>query len=361
MPRDIAFPKQRAIAGSQREDAVFRVYATMDQRMPLSQVAAYARRAEALGYDGLNVPEAVHDGMLAAATALQATTRLRVATSVLVAFPRSPMSLAHAVWDLREVSGGRFELGLGSQVRGNIVGRYSTPWSAPVPRMREYVQSLRAIFACWQDGEALAFEGEHYRFTRMQPFFNPGPIDAPATPIHLGAIGPGMTSLAGEVADGMMCHPTNTAPRYLREVVLPRLARGAARVSRNAEEVRLMVGPLIATGPTDAAAAQERADTRQLVGFLYSTPSYWPSLELFGWRDLGERLHALSREGRWDEMAQNVSDEVLDTLVPTASYGDIPDLLRDRYAGFTDWISFPMPKDSTWDSAAAKAIAGLQA
>jgi len=339
---------------------VFQVYATMDQRMPLSGVASHARRAEALGYDGLNVPEAVHDGLLAASAALQATTRLRVATSVLVAFPRSPMSLAHAAWDLAESSAGRFELGLGSQVRGNIVGRYSTPWSAPVPRMREYVQSLRAIFACWQDGTALSFEGDHYQFTRMQPFFNPGPIDSPDIPIYLGAIGPAMTSLVGEVADGMMCHPTNTAPRYLRDVVLPRVTRGAARVGRKASEVRLMVGSMVATGATDAIAEVERQNARQLLGFLYSTPAYWPSLELFGWKDRGERLHALSREGRWDALPDAVSDEMLETFVPTASYAEIPALLRDWYGEFTDWITFPMPTDPERDPEAAKAIAALQ-
>jgi probable F420-dependent oxidoreductase len=332
----------------------------MDQRTPLSRVAEHAQRAEALGYDGLNVPEAVHDGLLAAGAALRATTRLRVATSVLVVFPRSPMSVAHAAWDLQEMSSGRFELGVGSQVRGNIVGRYSTPWSAPVPRMREYIQALRAIFACWQDGVALSFEGEHYQFKRMQPFFNPGPIDAPELPIYLGAIGPGMTSLVGEVADGMMCHPTNTAPRYLREVILPRIARGAARGNRNASDLRLMVGSLIATGPTDAMAREERAGARQLLSFLYSTPAYWPSLDLFGWRDRGERLHALSREGQWEKMIDCVSDEMLDTFVPTASYAEIPDLLRDWYAEFTDWISFPMPTDPARDPDAAKAIAALR-
>lgn len=339
---------------------MFRVYATMDQRTPLSRVAAHAQRAEALGYDGLNVPEAVHDGLLAAAVALQATTRLRVATSVLVAFPRSPMSLAHAAWDLAESSDGRFELGLGSQVRGNIVGRYSTPWSAPVPRMREYVQALRAIFDCWQNGAALSFEGDHYQFTRMQPFFNPGPIDAPDLPIYLGAIGPAMTSLVGEVADGMMCHPTNTAPRYLREVVVPRIERGAARTSRPASDVRLMVGCLVATGVTDAVASEERLRARQLLGFLYSTPAYWPSLDLFGWRDRGERLHALSREGRWDALPDAVSDEMLETFVPTASYADIPALLRDWYGEFTDWITFPMPTDPLHDPEVAKTIAALK-
>ena len=159
------------------------VWAPMDQRMTLAQVSDHARRAEALGYHGLNVPDAVHDGLLLAQAALAATERLRVATSVLVAFPRSPMNVAHAAWDLQSVSGGRFELGLGSQVKGNIVGRYSTPWSAPVPRMREYIGALRAIFECWQSGTPLHFEGDHYRFTRMQPFFDPGPLECRAIPI----------------------------------------------------------------------------------------------------------------------------------------------------------------------------------
>ena len=203
------------------------IYAGMDQRTPLAEIGDHARRVEAMGYDGLNVPDAVHDGLLAAQAALRATTRLRVATSVLVCFPRSPMNAAHAAWDLQAFSGGRFELGLGTQVRGNIVGRYSTPWTPPVPRMREYVQSLRAIWDCWQSGGPLEFQGEHYRFTRMQPFFNPGPIEHPAIPIFLGAVGPKMTALVGEVADGIMTHPTNGAPRYLREVTLPEMAKGA--------------------------------------------------------------------------------------------------------------------------------------
>ena len=207
----------------------FRVYCSMDQRMPLSQVPAHAQRAEALGYDGLCVPEAVHDGLTAATLALHATTRLRVTTSVLVAFPRSPMTTAVAAWDLQELSGGRFELGLGSQVRGNITRRYGVEWTPPAPRMREYVGALKAIFRCWQDGGELCFEGEHYQLTRMQPFFRPDPLEHPAPAIFLGGIGPAMTALAGEVSDGLMTHPTNTAPRYIREVVAPRLARGAGR------------------------------------------------------------------------------------------------------------------------------------
>ena len=339
---------------------MFRVYATMDQRMTPSQVAAHARRAEALGYDGLNVPDAIHDGLTTAALALQATTRLEVATSVLVAFPRSPMVVAVAAWDLQELSGGRFALGLGSQVRGNIVRRYSTPWSAPVPRMREYVQALRAIFSCWQQGGELAFEGEHYTFTRMQPFFRPEPLECGAPAIHLGAVGPVMTALAGELADGMMTHPTNTAPRYLREVVRPRLERGAARSDRKASDLALMVGPLVASGVGADDVAREREGVRQLLTFLYSTPSYWPSLEIFGWQDRGERLHELTRRGAWDEMAGIVDDAMLDAFAPSAPYAEIADVLNEWYGDLTDWITFPMPADPAHDDDAARVIARLR-
>ena len=334
--------------------------------MPLSQVAAHARRAEALGYDGLNVPDAVHDGLTTAALALDATVRLHVATSVLVAFPRSPMTVAIAAYDLQEMSGGRFELGVGSQVRGNIVGRYSTPWSAPVPRMREYVLALRAIFDCWQNDAKLGFEGEHYQFTRMQPFFKPDPLPAradgrdPSPPVYMGGIGPLMTALAGEVSDGLMTHPTNAAPRYVREVILPRIEKGAKRAGRDRSSVDLMIGPLVVTGPDDATIAAEREGVRQLLTFLYSTPSYWPSLELFGWKERGEQLHALTREGRWGDMAGIVDDAMLETFAPTGTYGEIAGVLRDWYGELTDWITFPMPADPAHDDQAAAAIKQLR-
>ena len=293
------------------------VWAGMDQRMPLGDVAQHARRAEALGYDGLNVPDAVHDGLLLAHAALSATTTLRVATSVLVAFPRSPMNVAHAAWDLQSLSGGRFELGLGSQVRGNIVGRYSTSWSPPVPRMREYVGALRAIFACWQSGEKLAFEGEHYRFTRMQPFFNPGPLDEGPPMIHLAAIGPAMTALAGEAVDGLMCHPTNSSPRYLRERMWPRLETGAQRTGRDLGNLVVMAADMVATGPDLQSVQAAREGIRELFGFLFSTRAYWPSLDLYGFSGLGEELLSLTRKGAWGEMTERIPDELLDQLVPS--------------------------------------------
>jgi probable F420-dependent oxidoreductase len=338
----------------------FQVYAPTDQRMPMSRIADHARRVESLGYDGLAVPDAVHDGLAVASVALQATTRLKVATGVLVAFPRSPMNVAIAAWDLQELSHGRFELGLGSQVRGNIVGRYSAVWSAPAPRMREYVGALRAIFDCWKNGSELAFEGEHYRFTRMQPFFRPDPMEAPPPPLYIGGVGPKMVALAGEVSNGIMTHPTNTTPRYLREVLRPQLENGAARAGRAATQVGVMVGPLAVTGPDERAVAVEREKTRQLLSFLYSTPSYWPSLALFGWQDRGERLNALTREGRWDEMAGIIDDDMLDILAPQATYAEIGDVLREWYADLTDWITFPLPDDRSHDAAVAKVLANLR-
>ena len=337
------------------------VYATMDQNLRLSEVEDYARRVEAMGYDGLNVPDAVHDGLLVAQAALRATERMRVATSVLVCFPRSPMMVAIAAWDLQAVSGGRFELGLGTQVRGNIVRRYGTPWLPPVARMREYVESLRAIWDAFQHGTPLRYEGEHYQFTRLQPFFNPGPIEHPEIPVLLGAIGPRMTTLVGRVADAMITHPTNSSPRFLREVTRPNIEAGAKRAERDARAIELRVGPLVVTGVDDDVVAQQRAHVRELLTFLYSTPAYWPSLELYGWKEIGERLHAQSRAGQWAEMAGAIDDAMLDTLAPQGRYDEIAQVLDDAYGGLASHLNFPVPDDPAHDDAAADAIAALRA
>jgi probable F420-dependent oxidoreductase len=227
--------------------------------------------------------------------------------------------------------------------------------------MREYVQALRAIFATFQHGVPLAFEGEHYRFTRLQPFFNPGPIAHPDVPILLGAVGPQMTALAGEVADGFMTHPTNTAPRFLRESVRPALATGAARTARDPHRMHVLVGGFVATGRDADAVARERERIRELLTFLYSTPTYWPTLDLFGWRDVGERLHALSREGKWTEMAGAIDDAMLDALVPQAPYDEIAAVLRRWYGDLASCLTFPVPTDPADDAPAARAIAALRA
>jgi probable F420-dependent oxidoreductase len=271
------------------------------------------------------------------------------------------MVVAHAAWDLQDLSRGRFELGMGSQVRGNIVGRYSTPWTPPVPRMREYVLALRAIFDRWQNGAKLAFEGEHYRFTRMQPFFDPGPLDSGPPPLLMGGVGPRMTALAGEVADGLMTHPTNSSARYLREVVLPKVAEGAAVSGRAPGDCEIMAAGFVATGVDAVAVAAKREWARELLTFLYSTPSYWPSLDLFGFREVGEALHAKTREGDWDGMKGLVTDDMLDAFVPSAPYAEIADLLLADYGGVASRITFPMPDDPADDDRAREVIAELRA
>ena len=336
------------------------VFATMNQRMPLAAVAAHAQRAERLGYTGLHVPEAVHDGLLMALRALEHTTALRVSTSVLLAFPRSPMTTAYAAWDLAALSGGRFELGLGSQVKGNVEGRFGVAWSAPVPRLREYVQALRAIWSCWQDGTPLDFAGEHYRFSRMQPFFNPGPIESPAIRIALGAVGPLMTRLAGEVADVLVTHPTNASPAVLRERARPKVAEGLQRSGRAADACASVAGGFIATGRDAAAVAAERERIREYLGFLYSTPQYWPALEVHGFADVGRHLHQLARESRWGEMRAAIPDALLGALVPAAPYTEIADVLRAWFGDLCAGITFPVPADPADDALAAAAIARLR-
>jgi len=341
--------------------AVFDVYAVMDARMPLRDVPAHAQRAERMGYSGLTVPEALHDGFFAALLALEHTRNLRVATSILLAFPRSPMTVAYAAWDLQALSGGRLELGLGTQVRANMEGRYSVEWKPPIPRMREYTAALRVIWDAWQNGSPLQFEGEHYHFTRMQPFFNPGPIEHPAVPIFLGGVNRLMTRLAGETADGLITHPTNTSPRYLRELTVPNIETGAKRADRSPTEVVVLVGGFVATGPTLAAVQAGRERIREYLTFLYSTPQYWPSLELYGWGEVGRRLHQLTRESRWDEMKNVISDGMLDQLVPAGRYEEIGQVLCEWYGGCASSITFPMPDDPKHDAEAASVIQTLQA
>jgi probable F420-dependent oxidoreductase len=323
-------------------------------------IGAQATRAEAMGYDGLQVPDAVHDGLLLAALALNATENLIVGTAVLVAFPRSPMTVAVASWDLQNMSAGRFELGLGTQIKPNIEQRYSARWDSPVPQLREYVQSLKAIFHSFQTGERLNFVGEHYQFTKLQPFFNPGPIEHPDIPLLCGAVGPDMTRMVARVADGMITHPTNTPPQYIREVCLPRLQAGFEQAGRDGKDFKLVLGPLLATGKDTIAVAREWEKQRNMLGFLYSTPAYWPSLELFGYEDAGQQLLDLTRAGNWAAMADVLTDEMLEKFVPRGTYGEIADVLKSRYSGLTRRITFPMPADPANDALAAAAIVSLR-
>lgn len=339
---------------------MFRIWSSLDLYTPLAEIPEHARRIEAMGFDGVMAPDVMSDGFLVAQAAIMATTKIRVATSALVCFPRSPMTTAVAAWNLQALSGGRFHLGLGPLVRGNIVAKYSTAWTPPAPRMREYVQSMQAIFDCWQNDTPLDFRGEHYQFTRMQDFVKPPPIEHPDIPIHLAGVGPNMTALAGEIGDALIAHPTNTSPAYLRDVTRARLAVGATRTGRDPAETALIANPLVAAGRDEAAVTVMRKRHRNMMAILLSTPSYWPSLDYYGWRDCGERLHGLVRENRWSDLTPLITDEMVDVMIPSATWDQLGGRLRALYEGVTDAITLAIPEDPADDEALARVVAELR-
>jgi probable F420-dependent oxidoreductase len=342
-----------------------RVYAGMDPRLSLADAVTHARRVEALGYDGLHVAETVHDALAVALLCAEHTTRITVRTSVALAFTRSPTLAAYAAWDIALLSGGRFELGLGTQIRQNIEERYAVPFGEdPVARLGDYVGAVRAAFAAFASGEPPTYVSPHYRVTRLQPYFNPGP-DTRTTPprIYLGGVQRRACELAGAVADGFVSHPTNSNPRYLHENCLPALAAGAAAAGRDLarEGFETVIGTPVVTGPTAHAVRAERERQRRLLAFLYSTPAYAPTLELYGWDDLGPRLRALIRHDRWDELGDVLSDEVLDTLVPCGTFDELPALLVERFAGLGQGIVMSPPPDTGDDARFRPVVDALRA
>ncbi len=335
-----------------------KVWATVeDPSMPLVDVAAYAGRAEKIGFEGLLIPESVHDAFLTAMLALEHTSTLEVATSVALAFPRSPTTTAHAAWDLHAMSGGRFTLGLGTQVRANIERRFGAGFDPPIGRMRDYVGAVRAVFDCWQTGGKLDYRSERYSLDLMQPFFRPAPIEDGPPKIYLGGVGPAMVRLAGEVADGLMTHPTNTGPRYLREKVYPALEKGADRGAR--QPCPVLASTFVATGADADKVAAERERIRGFLGFLYSTPQYRPTLDLLGRGDLGEALHTMSREGRWDAMPAAIADDLLAELVPCGTYDEIAEILCQWYSDLTEAITLRMPENVSDDDGLSRLVAAL--
>ncbi|MGF6881308.1 putative F420-dependent oxidoreductase [Nocardia sp. GAS34] len=278
-----------------------KVFAALDPRLPLTQVPGTARRVEELGYDGLHVPETIHDSFAVALLAAEHTTRITLRTAITLAFVRSPTLVAYNAWDLATFSRGRFELGLGTQIKQNIEDRFGMPWTEPVTRMGDYVAALRELFAAFATGGPVHHEGENYRLTRLQPYFNPGPGDTAAPPVFLGAVNAGMCRLAGQFADGVITHSTNSDPGYLAEVVRPALREGADRGSRTPPGI--VVAAPIATGGDETAVRRER-----------------------------ER----------------------------ADYDTLPELVRERYDGLAEGIVLPLPPTGPADARLRLAIESLR-
>lgn len=308
------------------------------------ETAEAAKRAEAAGYDGVSTNELAHEPFLPLAVAAMATERVMLNTSIAVAFPRSPMVVANMGWDLNANSRGRFELGLGSQVKGHNERRFSVKWASPVPRLREYVQSLRAIWRAWEHGEKLAFEGEHYSFTLMTPEFSPEPTGLPMPPITAAAVGPDMLRMAGRVCDGVRLHGFCTR-RYIEETCMARIAEGMAKGGRRRESLEVSGGGFIATGPDEAAVAEMLDWVRYRVGFYGSTRTYLPVFAAHGLEDLGMKLHRLSVEGRWDRLAAEVPDEVARLFAAVGTYEELPQAIAERFGGVVDVIKLDLPAD----------------
>ena len=310
----------------------------------LKEITTVAPALEKAGYDGLLMTELKHDPFLPLAVATTCTERVALATGIAVSFLRSPMAVANLAWDLKEASGGRFTLGLGTQIRAHNEKRFSAPWSPPGPRMREYIQSLKAIWRCWQHGEKLNFQGDHYTFTLMTPEFTPEASDLPPPPVTLAAVGPVMIRVAAEVADGVRLHGFCTRD-YIDQTIMPQIEKGLATSGRKRENFEISGGGFIATGPDNETVDKAAEVIRYRVGFYGSTPAYWPVFETHGYGDLGRKLNAMTKAGQWDKLAAEISDEVLELFCVIGRYDEIVAGIDKRFGGVSDVFSTGLNED----------------
>jgi probable F420-dependent oxidoreductase len=301
--------------------------------------AAAARRLEDLGYDGGFTAEISHDPFLPLAVAATATERIELGTGIAVAFARNPMNLANIAHDLQVASRGRFILGLGSQIKPHITKRFSMPWDRPAARMRELVLAMRAIWACWDRGEPLAFRGDFYTHTLMTPMFTPTGNEWGDPKVFIAGVGPVMTRVAGEVADGFVSHAFTTA-EYFRDVVVPNLEAGLALGGRSRSDFEVTMPLFTVLGDTDEERTAKAKAVRQQIAFYGSTPAYRPVLEHHGWGDAQDELNRLSKQGKWVEMADVIDDSMLAAFAIVGTVEEFPDELARRFGGLIDRLQF---------------------
>ncbi len=318
----------------------------------LRDAGRIARAAEEIGFDTLWTTETKHNSFLPLAIAAEHTEHIRLGTAVAIAFPRSPMVMAQLAWDLQALSNGRFILGLGTQVKAHIERRFGMPWEPAVPKLRDYILALRAIWAAFQGTERLNYAGRFYNLSLMTPFFNPGSIADPDIPIYIAGVNEGLARLAGELCQGFHVHPFHSV-RYLNEIVRPHVSSAAAKAGRDSAEIALVSSVLLITGPNEQAIAATRAFAREQIAFYASTPTYRVVLEQHGWQDVGEELSRLASAKRWSEMAACISPEMLDAFALEAPLDRLGYALHERYNGVLDRVFpyllyIPGPFDATW-------------
>ncbi len=325
----------------------------------LVQAQAVAKLAERVGFDAIVTAENAHNPFLPLAVAALATERIEIGTAVAIAFPRSPTVTAQAAWDLQLASKGRFNLGLGSQVKAHNERRFGIAWSPPVPRMRDYIGAVRALWRTWEHGVPLDYHSDTYNLTLMTPNFGPKPNGLPPIPISLATVGPGMLKLAGEVADGARLHPFSTR-RYLAEVSTAHINEGLVKSGRDRSKIEIIAGGygFIGTGRNEAAVAKARAYVRFRIAFYCSTRAYWDVLRLHDLEWLGEKVNPLPREGRWEEMKTVIPEELIDLFATVTDYEALPGAVEKRYGGYADSVLLQISADEDVDrlSACVQAI-----
>jgi probable F420-dependent oxidoreductase len=318
----------------------------------LSEVPAEAKRAEELGFDALWSMEAGNDAFLPLALAAEHTRLIKLGPSVAIAFPRSPMAMAYTAWDLAALSQGRFILGLGTQVKGHIERRYGVKWEAPVPKLREYVLALKAIFKCWAEGgKKLAFQGKYYNFSLMTPFFAPRPHNHPI-PIYIAGVNEQILRLAGEHCNGLHAHPFTSA-KYLREFLIPRVEEGLIKSGRSRQDFTIFTTAFVILGRNQEEIERARAGVRQQISFYASTRTYKVVLDMHGWGDIAYKLNELAARGDWQSMPQLITDEMLEVYAVSGTYDNIAEKMQERFDGLLDRVAFYVPyraasDDATW-------------
>ncbi|HET6782024.1 MAG TPA: TIGR03617 family F420-dependent LLM class oxidoreductase [bacterium] len=307
----------------------------------LREVPTLAGAAEEIGVDGIWFTETSHDPFLPAVLAAEHTARVSIGTAVAIAFTRSPTLLAYLAWDLAAQSGGRFVLGLGTQVKAHIIRRFGMTWDPPAPKLRESVQAIHAVWDAWRTRDPLRFRGRFYNLSLMTPFFTPAPLDA-KIPIFTAGVNPPLCRIAGQVADGFVVHPFHTRA-YLRDVVLPAVRTGRTKTGRDTVPFTIAATVFTATGETAGDVARARDEVRRTVAFYASTPSYRRVLAHHGWQEVGERLSGRAARGEWTAMAAEVSDEMLEAVAVIGRAEEIGPEIMDRYRGLVDRIGFYEP------------------
>ncbi|MBT5006257.1 MAG: TIGR03617 family F420-dependent LLM class oxidoreductase [Halioglobus sp.] len=316
----------------------------------LGDAAAESRRLKTIGYDGIYTLEGSWDPFYPLVMAAEHAPGLDLATGIAVAFPRNPMHLAYQAWDLQKFSNGHFYLGLGSQIKAHIEKRFGIAFDPPASRMREYIQALKAIFDCWQHGSPMDFDGRFYKHTLMTPMFDPGPNPHGIPPVLLGALGPRMTEVAGEVADGLIVHPFNSM-RFLENNAMPAVLRGLEKSGRQRTDFILQINAIVITGETEEAISAATESVKGLLGFYASTPAYRPPMEAVGYEDLQPELNALSKQGKWDALGSYIDDDFLEHFTTRGAPSEIAAKLKDKYGQYADRLAIYAPyaaPDDMW-------------